>query len=149
MVNTNIAPQWQAFNSINWAALEAAVRNYAKNAARNVYVFTGTGITIYSWLTSFFWLVHPSSPLLMWVSRGKVSNTQEFADQTLACLQGVALDALARLDWHDTCIIIYQSWLQIFIENKHFPTVEADFLVKLVYLFLLHIDFFHFYICYI
>ena len=43
MITTNIAPQWQKFNSLNWALLEAAVRNYATRANRNVYVFTGVG----------------------------------------------------------------------------------------------------------
>ncbi|KAK3713734.1 hypothetical protein QZH41_008860 [Actinostola sp. cb2023] len=42
-INTNIAPQWQLFNAENWAALEAAVRNYANSVQRSVYVFTGTG----------------------------------------------------------------------------------------------------------
>ena len=45
----------------------------------------------------------------MRISRGKVPNTQVFADQTLACLQGVALDVLARLDRHDTYIIYYYN----------------------------------------
>ena len=43
MITTNIAPQWQKFNSINWAGLEAAVRQYATNVNRNVFVFTGVG----------------------------------------------------------------------------------------------------------
>lgn len=42
-INTNIAPQWQLFNGGNWANVEKAVRDYAKNATRDVYVFTGTG----------------------------------------------------------------------------------------------------------
>ncbi|KAK3753496.1 hypothetical protein QZH41_017995 [Actinostola sp. cb2023] len=43
MINTNIAPQWQLFNGMNWAFLEAAVRKYATNVNRPVYVFTGVG----------------------------------------------------------------------------------------------------------
>lgn len=43
MITTNIAPQWQSFNSINWAGLEDAVRTYAQNNNRDVYVFTGVG----------------------------------------------------------------------------------------------------------
>ena len=43
MINTNIAPQWQEFNAKNWAVLENAVRSYAANKKKTVYVFTGTG----------------------------------------------------------------------------------------------------------
>ena len=43
MVNTNIAPQWQLFNSQNWAVLEGAVTTYSNRKNRIVYVFTGTG----------------------------------------------------------------------------------------------------------
>lgn len=43
MITTNIAPQWQKFNSMNWAGLEAAVRAYATNVRRDVFVFTGVG----------------------------------------------------------------------------------------------------------
>ena len=41
-IMTNVAPQWQAFNGGNWAAVENAVKNYAKHVGRGVYVFTGT-----------------------------------------------------------------------------------------------------------
>ena len=41
MVNTNVAPQWQAFNSQNWVVVENAVTTYSN--ARRLYVFTGTG----------------------------------------------------------------------------------------------------------
>jgi DNA/RNA endonuclease G (NUC1) len=43
MINTNVAPQWQQFNGINWAALEDAVRKYVDRNKHGVYVFTGTG----------------------------------------------------------------------------------------------------------
>ena len=43
MINTNIAPQWQKFNSKNWAVVERAVRSYSSDKKRKVYVFTGTG----------------------------------------------------------------------------------------------------------
>ncbi len=43
MINTNIAPQWQKFNGLNWGAVEGAVRTYSNNRRRKVYVFTGTG----------------------------------------------------------------------------------------------------------
>lgn len=38
----NVAPQWQAFNNGNWKAIEIAVREYAKNAQRDIQVYTGT-----------------------------------------------------------------------------------------------------------
>ena len=41
MVNTNVAPQWQAFNSKNWVVVENAVTTYSNR--RRLYVFTGTG----------------------------------------------------------------------------------------------------------
>ena len=40
---TNAAPQWQEFNSENWAAVENAVKDYVQKKKREVYVFTGTG----------------------------------------------------------------------------------------------------------
>lgn len=43
MITTNIAPQWQKFNSMNWAELERALRTYAQRNQRNLYVFTGVG----------------------------------------------------------------------------------------------------------
>ncbi len=43
MVNTNVAPQWQMFNSGNWARVEAAVVSYVQKNKRNLYVVTGTG----------------------------------------------------------------------------------------------------------
>ncbi|XP_028413062.1 uncharacterized protein LOC114535923 isoform X1 [Dendronephthya gigantea] len=47
MINTNIAPQWQVFNSQNWAVVEKAVRSYSSNnRQRPVYVVTGTGGTL-------------------------------------------------------------------------------------------------------
>jgi DNA/RNA endonuclease G (NUC1) len=46
MVNTNIAPQWQLFNGGNWATLEKAVRKYADQKNRQIFVFTGTGNNI-------------------------------------------------------------------------------------------------------
>ncbi|XP_028413071.1 uncharacterized protein LOC114535923 isoform X2 [Dendronephthya gigantea] len=43
MIITNAAPQWQVFNSQNWAVVEKAVRTYsASNKQRPVYVVTGT-----------------------------------------------------------------------------------------------------------
>ena len=44
MITTNIAPQWQRFNSGNWNYLEAAIRQYATNTNHDLYVFTGTGM---------------------------------------------------------------------------------------------------------
>ena len=44
MITTNIAPQWQLFNSGNWNNLEAAIRQYATNTNHDLYVFTGTGM---------------------------------------------------------------------------------------------------------
>ena len=41
MINTNVAPQWQAFNSQNWVVVENAVTTYSNT--RRLYVFTGTG----------------------------------------------------------------------------------------------------------
>ena len=41
MVNTNVAPQWQEFNSQNWVVVENAVTTYSN--IRRLYVFTGTG----------------------------------------------------------------------------------------------------------
>jgi len=43
MITTNIAPQWQRFNGGNWNNLETAMRLYANNTQRALYVFTGTG----------------------------------------------------------------------------------------------------------
>ena len=43
MITTNIAPQWQKFNSVNWAELERGVRTCAETNRRNLYVFTGVG----------------------------------------------------------------------------------------------------------
>ena len=41
---TNVAPQWQKFNGVNWAAVETAVRRYAENNEEvEVFVVTGTG----------------------------------------------------------------------------------------------------------
>ena len=42
-IMTNVAPQWQAFNRGNWAAVEKAVKNYTSVTGHDVYVFTGTG----------------------------------------------------------------------------------------------------------
>lgn len=43
MITTNIAPQWQKFNSENWSGLERGVRRCASTSNRNLYVFTGVG----------------------------------------------------------------------------------------------------------
>lgn len=45
-INTNIAPQWQLFNSGNWRVMEEAIPKYTKEVQRNVFVATGTGKTI-------------------------------------------------------------------------------------------------------
>ena len=41
MINTNIAPQWQKFNT-NWVVVESAVKKYSNRRGRPVYVVTGT-----------------------------------------------------------------------------------------------------------
>ena len=43
MITTNIAPQWQKFNSENWSGLEKGVRRCASSGKRELYVFTGVG----------------------------------------------------------------------------------------------------------
>ena len=42
-IMTNVAPQWQAFNGGNWAAVEQAVKKYVQAVGHDVYVFTGIG----------------------------------------------------------------------------------------------------------
>ena len=43
MVTTNIAPQVTGLDNGNWAALESALRSYAKDKNHKLYVITGTG----------------------------------------------------------------------------------------------------------
>lgn len=48
-VLTNSAPQWQPFNSGNWAVVEKAIRSYAKSTlgGKTLYIVTGTGTFIF------------------------------------------------------------------------------------------------------
>ena len=65
MINTNVAPQWQEFNSQNWVVVESAVQAYSKSW--RAYVFTGTGkngrafnLSVRAWIN--FELVLPQFP---------------------------------------------------------------------------------------
>lgn len=41
----NVAPQWQAFNAFNWAAVELAVRKYVNARGSDVRVYTGVYVS--------------------------------------------------------------------------------------------------------
>lgn len=51
---TNIVPQWQPFNDGNWRVIEEALRKYANDEGRTLYIITGAG-EYQGWSFLCFW----------------------------------------------------------------------------------------------